>query len=76
MLYIIIIIIIIILGQTAKVTTNPIVTTDRDETNKATEKYATNHSNPMHALIMKTIGADKWNATTTCIEDKDGNNYH
>ena len=34
---------------------------------------AKNKSNPMHAHIRKTIGAHKGNATTTCIEDKDGN---
>ena len=34
---------------------------------------ATNQSNPMHAQIRKNIGAHKGNATTTCIEDKDGN---
>ena len=34
---------------------------------------ATNQSNLMHAQIRKTIEAHKGNATTTCIEDKDGN---
>ena len=33
----------------------------------------TNQSNLMHAQIRKTIGEHKGNATTTCIEDKDGN---
>ena len=34
---------------------------------------ATNQCNLMHAQIRKTIGAHKGNATTTCIEGKDGN---
>ena len=34
---------------------------------------ATNQGNLMHAQIRKTIGAHKGNATTTYIEDKDGN---
>ena len=34
---------------------------------------ATNQSNLMHAHIKNTIGARKGNATTICIEDKDGN---
>ena len=34
---------------------------------------ATNQSNLMHAQIRKIIGAHKGNATTTCLEDKDGN---
>ena len=34
---------------------------------------AMNQSKPMHAQIIKTIGAHKGNATTTFIEDKDGN---
>ena len=34
---------------------------------------ATNQSNLMHVQIRKNIGAHKGNATTTCIEDKDGN---
>ena len=33
---------------------------------------ATNQSNIMHAQIRKNIGEHKGNATTTCIEDKDG----
>ena len=32
----------------------------------------TNQSNLMHAQIRKTTGAHKGNATTTCIENKDG----
>ena len=34
---------------------------------------ATNQINLMHAQIRKTIRAHKGNATTTCLEDKDGN---
>ena len=34
---------------------------------------STNQSNLMHALIKNNIGAHKGNATTTCIEDNDGN---
>ena len=34
---------------------------------------ATNQTNLMHAQILKTIGAHKGNATTTCIEDKYSN---
>ena len=34
---------------------------------------AMNQSNLMHVHIRKTIWAHKRNATTTCIEDKDGN---
>ena len=37
------------------------------------QQDATNQSNPLHVQIRMTIGAHKGNATTTCIEDKDGN---